>query len=302
MKLSGDLAREQRAFLRRGRAGWDGHLERIRGFLGDGLRQADPDRPVLILGAGSGLEVPWALAPPGTAGWDGDPWSRVRTAFRHHLWPPWCFEDLTGGLEDLAAASWRGARQTWSGQLRKPGTAAARVTGLIRSLRPQPAPLRRWLDQHRPATILAANVMGQFGVVAQRLVERAFGRRLPWEADPDLHDPLEEAVEAWTRRALEAFLAALADSGADLWLCHDRGVVFSRGPLTLGPLAEPWTAQLRSDRCLEVSDPLCGLQVPGAFPGRILERHQRWLWELGPGQRHVMEALRVRSSGPCRWD
>ena len=293
MTLKADLAREQRAFLRRGRAGWDGHLTHIRAFLGEGLRQADPDRPVLILGAGSGLEVPWALAPQGTVGWDADPWSRARTCLRHGRWAPWCFLDLTGGLDALAGTAWRGARQTWSGRVRDTGKAAARVAGLVRTLQPQAAPLRDWLSLHRPGTILAANVMGQFGVVAQRVVEKAFGRGLPWVTDPDQHDPLEEAVAAWTRRALEAFLDALRESGAELWLCHDRGVVFTRGVLDLGPLAEPWTAQLRSPVPLEVSDPLCGLDVLQAFQGRGCVQHQRWLWELAPGQRHVMEALRV---------
>ena len=293
MTLRADLAREQRAFLGRNRRGWDGHLAHIRAFLGQGLAQADPGAPVLILGAGSGLEVPWALAPPGTAGWDADPWSRARTWLRHGRWAPWVFQDLTGGMDDLSSAAWRGARETWSGRVRKAETASARAAGLIRSLRPTAAPLRTWLETHRPGTILAANVMGQFGVVAQRAVEKAFGHQLPWVTDPDLQDPLEEAVNAWTVKALEAFLGALRDSGADLWLCHDRGVVFSPGELELGPLAEPWTAQLRSPFPLEVSDPLCGLEVGQSFSGRELGQQQRWLWELGPGQRHVMEAFRV---------
>jgi hypothetical protein len=295
MTLKADLAREQRAFLRRNRGGWAGHLEHIRGFLGEGLGRPGP---VLILGAGSGLEVPWALAPPGAVGWDADPWSRARTFLRHRRWAPWCFQDLTGGMEALAAAAWRGARQTWSGRVRRTEKGAARAAGLIRTLQPSAIPLRDWLALHRPGTILVANVMGQFGVVAQTAVEKAFGQRLPWNTDPDLQDPLEEAVNAWTRRALEAFLGVLGDSGAELWLCHDRGVVFSPGALSLGPMAEPWTAQLRSPYPVEVSDPLCGLDVLQAFPGRPVDRHQRWLWDLAPGQRHVMEAMRVPGQGP----
>jgi len=293
MTLKADLAREQGAFLRQSRSGWGTHLTEVRGFLGEGLRGAVPGAPVLILGAGAGLEVPWALAPPDATGWDADPWSRVRTFLRHGRWAPWCFEDLTGGMEALGAAAVRGARQTWSGKARRTEKGAARAAGLIRSLRPEAGPLRAWIARHRPGTILAANVMGQFGVVAQRAVEKAFGGHPPWVGDPDAQDPLEEAVNDWTRRALEAFLGALGDSGADLWLCHDRGVVFSQGPFSLGPPAEPWTAQLRSPEPLEVTDPLVGLDVRAAFPGRTVAESRRWIWDLAPWQRHVMEAIQV---------
>ncbi len=78
--LSRLLRREQFAFLARDHSAWGDHLDRVRAFLGEGLQSADPGRPVLILGAGSGLEVPWALAPADTTGWDGDPWSRLWTA------------------------------------------------------------------------------------------------------------------------------------------------------------------------------------------------------------------------------
>ena len=297
MTLKRDLAREQRAFLDRDRSGWAGHLEAVRGFLGEGLRQAAPG-PVLVLGAGSGLEVPWQLAPAGTVGWDADPWSRVRTLLRHRRWAPWVFQDLTGGMAALNATALRGVRQSWSGRLRARSKAAARVAGLLRTLKPQAEPLREWIARHRPGTILAANVMGQFGVVAQRAVEAAFGPPTPWIADPERPDPLEEAVTAWTRSAMGAFLGVLRDSGADLWLCHDRGVVFSPSAFQLGPMTEPWTAQLISVSPLEVSDPLCGLQVPECFPDRSIERHQRWLWTLGLGQAHVMEALRVKAPDP----
>src|ERR1035438_5896883 len=103
--LSRLLRREQFAFLARDRSGWGDHLDRMHAFLGEGLQSADPTRPVLILGAGSGLEVPWALAPPDTTGWDGDPWSRIWTALRYHRWPPWVFGDLTGGMSELEATS-----------------------------------------------------------------------------------------------------------------------------------------------------------------------------------------------------
>ena len=300
MSLKAELAREQRAFLGRDRSAWTGHLEQIRGFLGQALLGADPQAPVLVLGAGSGLEVPWALAPAGTVGWDADPWSRVRTLLRHGRWAPWVFEDLTGGMAALSATALRGARQSWSGQARPTAKAALRVAGLLRTLNPEAGPLKAWLAVHRPGTILVANVMGQFGVVAQRAVDLAFGHRQPWVTDPERQDPLEEAVNAWTLRALAAFLGVLRDSGADLWLCHDRGVVFSAGALDLGPLTEPWTAQLRSVLPLEVSDPLCGLDVATAFRGATLDSHRRWLWQLAPGQTHVMEALRVLGVCPCK--
>jgi hypothetical protein len=288
--LSRDLAAEQRAFLGRGREPWADHLARARAFLGEGLRAADPAAPVLILGAGSGLEVPWHLAPASAVGWDADPWSRVRTLLRHRRVPPWVFQDLTGGLDALAALAWRTARQPWSGQVRG-ARAARRLAGLIPSLDPRPEPLRAWIRQHRPGTILAANVMGQFGAVAQRLVEQAFQGRTPWLADPDLADPLAEALDGWTARAVRAWLGALLESGAALWLLHDRGVVFGEEPVALGPLAPDWTAQLRSDGVLEVADPLCGVDVLAEAGDRRPAGHQRWLWPVAPGQVHVMEAL-----------
>ena len=294
--LSRLLRHEQRAFLARDRAAWGEHLDRTRSFLGEGLQNADPSRPVLVLGAGAGLEVPWGLAPALTTGWDADPWSRVRTALRHRRWAPWVFGDLTGGLAALDAAARRAVAEPWSRRRRDPERAARRLAGLLPSLQPDPEALRAWIGARGPGTILAANVMGQFGAVAERVVESAFGLAAPWEADPERPDPLAEALQAWTRRALEAFLAVLAGSGATLWLVHDRGVVFGEGPLRLGPWAEPWTAQLRSRGELEVSDPLLGLDA-GALLGAAgldIHRRDRWIWPLAPGQRHVVEALALR--------
>lgn len=292
--LSRGLRKEQRAFLGRDRVAWGEHLDRVRAFLGEGLQSADPARPVLILGAGSGLEVPWALAPPRTTGWDADPWSRARTFLRHRRWAPWVFEDLTGGFAALSALALRAVAEPWSGRLRDRQAAARRLAGLLPSLVPEPAALRAWIASHRPAAILAANVMGQFGAVADRMVEAAFGKSSPWEEDPERPDPLAEALEAWTRRAVEAFLAVLAESEAALWLIHDRGVVFGSAPLELGPWADPWTGQLRGGRDgLEVSDPLGGLDVQAflSVAGRDLRRRDRWLWPLSRDQRHVVEAL-----------
>ena len=291
--LARDLALEQRAFLRRNRAGWADHLARVRSFLGEGLQAADPKAKVLILGAGSGLEVPWRLAPPSAVGWDADPLSRIRTLLRHGRLAPWVFEDLTGGMAELSATAYRTVREPWSGRMRAARTVSRRLAGLLGSLKPNPGPLRAWIGQHRPGTILAANVMGQFGVVAQRGVERAFGGRSIWTQDPEQVDPLEEAVSAWTARAVRAFLAALVESGADLWLVHDRGVLFGHQPATLAPMEEPWTAQLRAAGPLEASDPLCGVDVLCEIKDRIPEKHQRWLWPVGQGQCQIMEAIRI---------
>jgi hypothetical protein len=294
--LGRDLAREQKAFLRRDRSRWDEHLARIRAFLGEGLQTAGLGGSALILGAGSGLEVPWALAGPGTVGWDADPWSRWRTALRHRRWPPWVFADLTGGLEALADLAWRATHHPGSARVREGAVARRRLAGLLPELDPQARPLAAWIREHRPGTILAANVMGQFGVVARRAVERAFQGVWPWTADPELPDPLAEAVDAWTARAIGSFLAVLADSGADLWLVHDRGVLFGDVPVTLGPMADSWVDQLRGRGDLEASDPLCGVQVLQACRGRAGTRCARWIWPVAEGQTHVMEALRFPPS------
>ncbi|MGA2080911.1 MAG: hypothetical protein ABSH53_09935 [Holophaga sp.] len=318
--LAADLAAEQRAFLGRDRAAWAGHLDRVRAFLGEGLQAADPRAPVLVLGAGSGLEVPWRLAPASAVGWDGDPWSRVRTLLRHWRWAPWVFQDLTGGMEPLAALAWRTERQPWSGLIRANRAAWCRLAGLMDSLDPRPDPLRAWIRERRPGTILSANVMGQFGMVAHRLVDRAFGGHQPWPGeprrggpptrepyrggppvreshlpDPEDPDPVDQALQGWTARAVRAFLGALLESGADLWLVHDRAVVFGDAPVDLGPMEAAWTAQLRAPGPVEAMDLLGGSDPTEAFAGRTLTRHERWLWLVAPGQNHVMEAIRVPS-------
>ena len=294
--LSRLLRREQFAFLHRDPSEWGEHLNRVRAFLGEGLQAADPSRPVLVLGAGSGLEVPWDLAPRGTTGWDADPWSRLWTLLRHHRFPPWMFEDLTGGLAELERTARRAIAEPWSGRRRDVDTAAHRLAGLMPSLHPDPVPLRAWIDAQHPGTILAANVMGQFGVVAQRTLEIVFGQP-PWNTDPERVDPLAEALEAWTQRAIQAFLAALGDSGADLWLVYDRAVVFSGGRLSVGDWEEDWTRQVQAERHpVEASDPLVGVDVSSVLAGRGLEytRKERWLWPVAPGQRHLVEALALR--------
>lgn len=296
--LSRLLRREQRAFLARDRRAWGDHLGRVRAFFGTGLRAADSERPVLVLGAGSGLEVPWALAPPLTEGWDAEPWSRVRTWCRHLRWAPWTFADVTGGLVDLEATLRRAQAEPWSDRHRAPRVAAQRLAGLLPSLHPRPLALEAWIAARRPGTILAANLMGQFGVVAEALVEAAFHPASPWEADPERPDPLAEALEAWTGRAVIAFLEVLAHSGADLWLVHDRAVVFGGGRLALGSWSDDWTVQLQtSDPPLEARDPLAGVDVVAHFTraGCAMAPGERWLWDLAPDQRHLVEALRVQT-------
>lgn len=298
-RLSRLLRREQFAFLTRDHSAWGEHLAKVRAFLGDGLQAADPARPVLILGAGSGLEVPWALAPARTTGWDADPWSRAWTALRHRRLAPWVFEDLTGGLAELEATARRAIAEPWSGHRRDPETAARRLAGLLPFLNPRPEALRAWIAVHQPATILVANVMGQFGVVGERLVEAAFGLS-PWESDPDRHDPLAEALEAWTQRTVQAFLSALEDSGASLWLVHDRAVVFSGGPLGLGAWEDRWERHLRGgEGAIEASDALAGVDVLAtlASSGRHPVRKERWLWPVAEGQRHLIEALAFGRKG-----
>ncbi len=297
--LSTLLRREQVAFLMRDKRAWGDHLDRVRAFLGEGLQAADPARPVLILGAGSGLEVPWDLAPRDTTGWDADPWSRGWTALRHHRWAPWVFDDLTGGLADLEAAARRAVAEPWSGHRRDRDTAAKRLAGLLPSLHPDPAPLRAWIAARRPGTILVANVLGQFGVVAERLVETAFGGA-PWLSDPERVDLLAEALEAWTGRAVRAFLGALPASGSDLWLVHDRAVVFSGEALDLGPWEHDWARHLCSEGpSVDASDALAGVDVLPILARHGLEvtRKERWIWPLAPGQRHLVEALALRRMG-----
>jgi hypothetical protein len=293
-----DLATEQLAFLGRPRGTWDAHLARTRGFLGQGLQEADPGKPVLILGAGSGLEVPWDAAPRGTVGWDADPWSRIRTFIRHRRWVPWVFADITGGLADLEALVRRNASQPWSGKRVRRDVAAARIAGLLHSLRPEPKELRAFLESRRPGTVLAANLMGQFGVVAQRCVERAFGKGSPWNADPEAHDALAEALDDWTARAIRAVLSVLRDSGANLWLVHDRASFQGTANLELRPFSPIWRNQIGGSGDIDASDALCGVEV-GDEIGVEADIWERWLWPIAEDQVHLMEAMafrRVKSS------
>jgi hypothetical protein len=291
-----DLAREQRAFLQRPRRDWDSHLAKTRAFLGQGMREADPSRPVLILGAGSGLEVPWAVAPQSTVAWDADPWSRIRTFLRHRRWAPWIFSDITGGLRDLDALLRRNVAQPWSGKRVRMEAATMRIAGLLPSLNPEPAELREFLRTQRPGTVLVANVIGQFGVVAQRCVERAFGSKSPWLDDPDIVDPLAEALDAWTAKAVEAVLRAIGESGANLWMVHDRATFEGEADLVLKSFSPRWQDQVGGKGILNAADALCGLEVSEVL-GRTPDHWERWFWPLGEDQVHLMEAMTFGPGG-----
>lgn len=285
--LAQRLAREQRAFLARPRRDWGPHLDQARDFLGGLLAAADPGRPVLVLGAGAGLEVPWARAPRGTVGWDADPWSRLRTALRHRRWPAWHFEEVTGAIGPLAAAARRAARETWSGRVRCPEAAQARLAALLPTLPADCAVLRSVLADLRPGTVLAANLMGQFGEVAHREVEAAFAPLDPWDEAPEL----EAAFQAWHCRVITAFLEVLGQSGAALGLLHDRAVLEGPQVPTLGGFADRWVDQLRGAGPVEAHDPLAGLDVLAALAPRRPALARRWWWPVGPGQVHLVEAL-----------
>jgi hypothetical protein len=296
MDLGRLLAKEQRVYLRRDRRGWGEHLAKARAFFGEGLLQADPDRPVLILGAGTGLEIPWHLAPRLTTGWDADPWSRLGTVLRHRRFPPWMFEDFTGGFQELRATIARAITLPGAIQRRPPERSAKRLAGLLPFLQPNTEPLRDWIRGRQPGTILVANVLGQLGCIAERVVEVAFHPARPWILDPDVPDPLADALDAWTAKTLAAVCEVLRESGAALWLLHDRAVVHGAVAVELGPLDDPWTHQLHSAVPLDVSDPLLGLDMRQRFSGRHEASFERWLWPVATGQLHLMEALAYTGS------
>nr|WP_320132997.1 hypothetical protein [uncultured Holophaga sp.] len=293
VSLPTDFLKEQCSFLRRRSREWRSHIRRVRAFIGEALREAPQGRPVLILGAGSGLEIPWDEAPPGTTGWDLDPSSRLLTSLRWRRWPPWIFEDATGSLAGLRALALRSARRTGTEQLRDPKVGARRLAGLLQSHTPRPLALEAWLDRHRPGLVVDANWMGQLGVTAQRIIEQAFHGVSPWEEDPDIPDSLDQALDAWIRRILESHLSLLRDSGAGLCLVHDRAVIHGESPISLASGETDWLRQLRADTPLTLSDPLAGLD-PMEVLGDI-NHWERWIWPVTPSQQHLIEALRRAS-------
>jgi len=289
--LQTTLAREQKAFLARDRDAWGDHLLRIRDFLGMGLDRAEGRLPVLILGAGSGLEVPWSRAPKGAVGWDGDPFSRVRTLLRHGRWAPWVFGDITGALGPLRAATQRAVRESWSGRRRPREIARRRLSALLPSLPAEPLDLECWIAARHPGMILGANFMGQLAPLAQRMIEGVFAPEVPWDSDPDAPDFLAEALDLWTARLLRQLLTTLERSGAELWLVHDRAVLGGEVDVRLGEFHADWRRQLQAEGPLEAWDPLAGVDMVAALGTRSPLRQERWLWPVGPGQLHLVEAL-----------
>ncbi|MDR1840338.1 MAG: hypothetical protein LBQ86_00210 [Holophagales bacterium] len=286
------FAKEQISFLRRPRKHWGTHLNLAREFIGSALKNVDLARPALILGAGWGLEIPWRLAPVGAYGWDMDPLSRLGTFTRHLRWVPWVFEDVTGAFAELDRVARR--TQVLEGRwvLRPALAAAKRLAGLLPSVIPSTRALDAWIREYRPGTIICANILGQILPMAHRIIEQAFKPRNPWVTDQDMADPLQDALDAWTARAVRAILSTLSQSGSNIYLLHDRGVIHQDADVALGEWTDPWTKQLRtSERDLEVSDPLPGVDVLKEFSQLVCRYKNRWLWPLGPAQVHVVEAL-----------
>ena len=294
-RLSRLLAMEQISFMTRSRRHWGGHLSRARAFAAEALKSADSSRPLLILGAGWGLEIPWRFAPPSTFGWDAEPLSRLATFLRHQRWPPWIFDDATGAFEELDKVARRAQLMYSYSQKRTVRDSARRIAGLLPSVAPSAKTLGDWIREYRPGTIICANMMGQIRPMAYRIVEKAFGARNPWEDDPEKPDPLQSALDEWTARALRAILAVLQQSGSHLYLLHDRGAIHQDAQISLGGWSDSWTEQLITDEnVLEVSDPLAGVDILRELGALACKYSERWIWTLGQGQIHVVEALAFR--------
>lgn len=294
-RLNRFFALEQIAFLRRPRRHWGTHLKLAREFFGMAFTDADPARPVLVLGAGWGLEIPWRLAPKNTFAWDADPLSRIGTLLRHRRWIPWIFDDLTGNLASLDQISRRVRVVEGCGKLRRVPVAAKRLAGLLPSVTPSADVLERWIQRNRPGTIICANVMGQIKPTASRIIETAFTPHSPWVNDQDLADPLHDAINEWTARVLRSILNILCSSGSKLYLLHDRGVVHQESDVALGEWTNSWMEQVKSsDSHLEVSDPLSGVDMLKELSTLMCSSKARWIWPLDPNQIHIVEALVFR--------
>jgi len=291
-RLKRILALEQFFFLWRSRKHWGTHLNLARDFFKSALENADPTRVVLIVGAGWGLEIPWSHAPIGTFGWDLDPLSRIGTYLRHRRMPPWIFDDITGAFAELDKVSRRTQVLEAKWIPRPAHLAARRLSGLIPSIAPSTKALEAWIQEYRPKTIICANILGQIKPMAHHIVELAFKPRTPWVTDQDLADPLHTALDNWSAKTVRAILSVLRQSGSNLYLLHDRGVIHQDVDVSLGEWADPWTKQLRtSQRYLEASDPMPGVDILKELGNLRCQHKNRWLWPLGPQQIHVMEAL-----------
>ncbi|MCL1894226.1 MAG: hypothetical protein FWG02_08345 [Holophagaceae bacterium] len=289
------FALEQLAFLRRPRKHWNTHLNLAREFIATALKTADPSRPILILGAGWGLEIPWRLAPKSTVGWDADPWSRLGTFFRHFRWAPWVFKDITGTFQELARVSRR--VQTIEGRLvRRPvPVAAKRLAGLLPSVIPSPMALETWIQNKQPSTIICANILGQIKPMASKIIEVAFKPNSPWVIDPELPDSLNDALDVWVARVLKCILGIFQKSGSNLYLLHDRGVIHQDADLALGEWEDSWIEQIKSiEKHLEASDPLSGVDMLVELNKFTCHSKKRWIWPLGSKQIHIVEALVLR--------
>jgi hypothetical protein len=287
---------EQLAFLRRSRKHWGSHLNFAREFIGSALQNANPARSVLILGAGWGLEIPWRSAPIGTFGWDADPLSRFGTYMRHRRWAHWMFSDFTDAFAELDKLAHRLQIMEGRWALRPAPAAARRMAGLLPSFTPSPKALEAWIREYSPGTIICANVLGQIKPMAYRMVELAFKPRTPWVADQDIADPLQNALDEWTAKVVRSLLNVLRQSGSDIYMLHDRGVVHQDADLALGEWTDPWPEQLRaSESALDISDPLPGIDILQELDSLSCKNKNRWIWPVGAEQIHIVEALEYRS-------
>jgi hypothetical protein len=152
--------------------------------------------------------------------------------------------------------------------------------------------LERWIGENRPGTIICANLLGQLKPLAHRIIELAFKPMSPWGSDPDSHDPLQEALDNWNAKMLKSILNALRNSNSALCLLHDRAVIHQDADLALGEWKDSWQGQLKtSERLLEASDPLSGVDFMEELGGLPCRAKERWIWSLAPKQIHIIEAL-----------
>jgi hypothetical protein len=199
---------------------------------------------------------------------------------------------MTSAFNELDKVSRRSAVIPGRWTLRPSHSAAKRLAGLMPSIPVAPRALREWIGEHRPGTIVCANVLGQLKPMAQRIIERAFRPMSPWVSDPELKDPLQEALDIWIAKLLKAILDVLRDSNSTLCLLHDRAVIHQEADIALGGWDDSWGGQIKtSEVILEASDPLSGVDFVAELNGLPCRRKERWIWPLAPKQIHIVEAL-----------